>query len=163
MNFLDIAILVLLTAFLIKGLVRGLLKEFCSLLGLVAGAVLAFRFHAPLAALMTETLGLPPRLCVVAAFLALFLATIGVFALIGYLLSRFLTLLFLGGLNRVAGGFFGLAQGTLLLAVMLFAASRGSLPESMGKVYKGSRLAPPFVQLGQATFQGSRHLLASWR
>ncbi len=163
MNFFDIAILVLLAAFLVKGLVRGLVKEFFSLLGLVAGAALAFRFHAPLAQVLTETLRLPARFCVVAAFLVLFLTTILLFAVVSYLLSRFIKLPFLGGLNRVTGGFFGLGQGTLLLAVILFVVSLGNLPAGIEKTYRDSQLAPPFVRLGQAAFRGSRLLLANWR
>jgi len=155
MNVVDIVILVVLVAFLVKGLVRGLLREVCSLLGLLAGAVLAFCFHAPLAELLTENLRLPPSVAVGAAFLALFLTTILFFAVLGYLLSRFVKLIFLGGLNRVAGGFFGLAQGVVLLALLLFALFLQPLPHFLQGIAKGSELSPPFVRLGEATFHGS--------
>lgn len=161
MNLVDIAILVILTAFLIKGLVRGLLKELCSLLGLLGGAVLAFSFHGSLAELMVQNLRLPPAVAVVAAFLALFLTTILFFFVLGHLLSRFVNLLFLGGINRLAGGFFGLAEGVVLLAVILFALSLRPLPEVLHPAFKGSELSPPFVNLGEATFHGSRRILPS--
>ncbi|MGW8312271.1 MAG: CvpA family protein, partial [Desulfuromonadales bacterium] len=41
MNGIDIVILVILCGFLLKGLLRGLLKEVCSLAGLFVGAFLA--------------------------------------------------------------------------------------------------------------------------
>jgi membrane protein required for colicin V production len=154
MNVVDIAILVILAVFILKGLFRGLLRELCSLLGLLAGGFLAFRFHAPLAEGMVQTFDLPSQLCVVVAFLALFLGTVLFFAVLGYLLSRFVKLLFLGGANRVAGGFFGLAQGVLLLAVVLFALSLSPLPKALQPAFKGSELAPPFVHLGKVFFQG---------
>ena len=44
MSLVDIVILVVLGLFLLKGVLRGLLKEVCSLLGLVLGGVLAFVF-----------------------------------------------------------------------------------------------------------------------
>lgn len=163
MNFFDIAILLILAAFLLKGVWRGLLREVCSLAGLIAGTVLAFRFHPPLAEWMTQTLGLPLRFWIVAMFLLLFVATVVFFALLGHLLSRFVKLVFLGGLNRVAGGFFGLAQGLVVLALVLFAISRTALPGSLEKPWRGSQLAPPFVHLGEAAFQESRHWLANWR
>jgi membrane protein required for colicin V production len=161
MNVVDIAILVILAAFLVKGLVRGLLKEFCSLIGLLGGAVLAFSFHASLADLLVQSLRVPSAVAVVAAFLALFLTTMLLFAVLGHLLSRFVNLLFLGGLNRLAGGFFGLAEGVVLLAVLLYALSLRPLPGSLQTVFKGSELAPPFIHLGAAAYHGSCRMLPS--
>jgi membrane protein required for colicin V production len=159
MNVVDIAILVILAVFLVKGVVRGLLKEICSLVGLLGGAVLAFSYHASLADLLVESLRFSPSIAVVTAFLALFLTTILFFAVLGHLLSKFVNLLFLGGLNRLAGGFFGLAQGVVLLAVVFFALSLGPLPGFLQPVFKSSELAPPFIHLGEATYRGSCRVL----
>ncbi len=163
MNFFDIAILLVLAAFLIKGLVRGVVQEFFSFFGLVAGTILAFRFSPPLTDLLQKTLHLPGGVSAPVAFFALFITTILLFSLFGFLLSRFVKLLFLGGLNRVAGGLFGLAQGILLLAILLFAADSRPLPARIASTYRDSQLAPPFVVLGTAAVQGSRHLLEDWR
>jgi len=57
------------------------------------------------------------------------------------------------------GGFFGLSQGVLLLAVLLFALSLRPLPWGMDKVMKKAYLAPPFVDLGDAVLQGSQRIL----
>lgn len=148
MNVVDIAILVILVAFAIKGLFRGLLKELCSLLGLLAGGFLSFSFYSPLAEGMTQTLRLPSQIAVVGAFLLLFLTTVVSFAVLGYVLSRFVKLLFLGGLNRVAGGLFGLVQGVLLLTVLLFSLSLAPLPKTVKPVFKASLLTPPLCPLG---------------
>jgi membrane protein required for colicin V production len=155
MNGVDIAILSILGIFLLKGLLRGLLKETCSLLGLLLGAFLAFRFHAVLAEGLSESFSFPMQLCVLVSFLTLFLVTVLTFAVLGNLLSRVIKLLFLGGFNRVAGGAFGLVQGGVLLALVLFGLSMIKLPATFDRAFKGSELAPPFVQLGGAIFQGS--------
>lgn len=159
MNFVDIAILIVLVTFLVKGIWRGLLREVCSFVGLLAGAFLAFRFSGSIAGWMTESLQLPAKLCAAAAFLILFLAIIVFFAVLGYVLSRFVRLLFLGGLNRVAGGLFGLAEGALLLSLVMFAVSSGGFSPGTSML-RDSHLAPPFIHLGKATCEGSRHLLA---
>ncbi|PLX81594.1 MAG: colicin V production protein [Desulfuromonas sp.] len=159
MNWIDIAILVVLAGFLLKGLLRGLLKEVCALLGLLLGGFLAFRYNGPLAETLMQTGDWPSSVCVVIAFLVLFLACILFFAVLGYLLSRFVKLLFLGGLNRVAGGFFGLAQAVLVLALVLFALSLRPWPPAIKPVLAESQLAPPLVELGRVAMQGSRHLL----
>ena len=114
MNFFDIAILAVLAGFLLKGLLRGLLREVCSLLGLVTGSLLALRFHGPLAATMAATFHLPAAFCAAVTFALVFLAAVLVFWGIGYLLSRLVKLPLLGGMNRLAGGFFGLAESVLL-------------------------------------------------
>jgi len=163
MNGLDIGILVILAAFLLKGLFRGLLKELCSLLGLVTGGWLALWYHAPLADATANALRLPLHVCTVAAYLLLFFAAFLFFTVLGYLLSRFAKALFLGGFNRVAGGFFGLAQGVLLLALVLFALSLQPLSGRVQPELHRSRLAAPFVQLGETVFHGSRRSFAGWR
>ncbi|PLX83861.1 MAG: colicin V production protein [Desulfuromonas sp.] len=162
MGVVDIAILVLLAVSLIKGLLRGLLKEVCSLAGLVVGGFLAFRFHAPLAEWMIQSFDLPAKLCVVAAFLALFLSALVAFSALGFLLSRLVKLVFLGGFNRVAGGLFGLAEGVLLLAVVLYGLSFAK-SETVAVFLRGSQLAPPFVKLGEAAFHGSLETFAERR
>ncbi|GAB4170863.1 MAG: CvpA family protein [Geothermobacteraceae bacterium] len=161
MNLVDIFILAVLVLFVIKGAVRGLLKEVCSLLGLVLGGFLAFRYQGPLAEVLMEGLGWPTQVCVVIAFLLLFFSCVALFAAVGFLLSRFVKVLFLGGLNRVSGALFGLLQGVLLLAIVMFAISLRPLPWGLTPVFKASQLAPPLVTLGKATMRGSRALLRS--
>jgi len=159
MNYLDIAILVIIAGFLLKGVFRGLLREVCSLLGLLVGGFLAFRYQGPLGEVIMDASGWPGQLSLVLAFLALFLSSVVFFGLLGYLLSRFVKLVFLGGMNRVAGAIFGIIQGVLLLAIVLFAVSLRPLPKTIEPVFLQSQLAPPLVELGQAAMTGSRALL----
>jgi len=159
MNLLDIAILVLLAGFVLKGLWRGLLRELCSLCGLFGGVFLALRYHAPLAELLMEAVDWPGQLCVVIAFVALLLLTVIFFGLLGFILSRFVKLLFLGGFNRVAGALFGLLQGALLLTLVLYGLSLSSLPEPLKSQFQRSQLTPPLVRFGDTlVHQGGRML-----
>ena len=162
MNFIDSAIVVILILFLVKGLWRGLLREICSLAGLVVGALVALRFHASLAETMSAAFDLPAAFCAAVTFALLFLAVVLIAWGIGHLLTRFVKAMFLGGFNRVAGGFFGLAQGVLLLALLLFAMADGGSPGFLQPSLKGSRLAPPFVRLGASSFRGGHLVLEKW-
>lgn len=159
MNYLDIAILVVIAGFLVKGVLRGLLKEVCSLLGLLIGGFLAFRYQAALGEVILDASGWPSQVCLVLAFLVLFFASVVFFGLLGFLLSRFVKLVFLGGMNRVAGGIFGIVQGVLLLGVVLFAVSLRPLPKTIEPAFNESQLAPPLIELGHAAMTGSRELL----
>lgn len=159
MNALDIGILIILLLFVVKGALRGLVKEICSLLGLVVAGTVAFRFYVPLAKQLEALISLPSELCVMIVLLLLFVLTMIIFAVIGALLSRFVKLLFLGGLNRVIGALFSLLQGTMVLALVLYGLSVASLPSSVKPLFKQSKLQPPFVQLGKVLTKHSVKLL----
>ncbi len=155
MNIFDILILIILGAFTLKGLVRGLMKELCTLVGLIAGALLALNFHGPLAESMVLAFSLPEQLCAILAFLAIFLLTMLIFIFIGMILSRYVKLMYVGGLNRVAGGLFGLVQGILILSLIVFALTLRPLPVGLDDQLEVSTLAPPFIHLGEQMFDSS--------
>lgn len=163
MNVFDIAILFVLAGFLLKGVLRGLLREFCSLLGLVSGTLLALHYDGPLAETMAVTFHLPRTLCLAITFVLLFLAAVLVFWGLGYLLSQFVQLPLVGGMNRVAGGIFGLVEAALVLAVTLYALSSGGLPKAMEPSFRRAQLAPPFATLGGKIFSGGHKLLEVWK
>jgi len=159
LNAIDIGILVVLGIFLLKGLIRGLLKEVCSLLGLVLGGVFAFTFHLPLAQTLQDSFGLPAQLCIWGSFIAIFLLVVIIFGVVGFLLHRFVKLVFLGGFNRLTGALFGLFQGVVLLAMIVLALNSSVVPKSAQRMVRKSQLAPPFEQLGQSIFSGSKELV----
>lgn len=159
MSFIDIGILGILGVFLLKGVLRGLLREVCSLLGLVLGGVFAFTFHLPLAQILQDSFHLPAQVCVWGSFLSIFLLVVIVFGVFGFVLHRFVNLVFLGGFNRVAGALFGLVQGVVLLSMIVLALNSSVVPKSARTMLRDSQLAPPFVTLGESIFTGSRGLI----
>jgi len=159
LGLVDIAILVILCFFLLKGVFRGLLREICSLLGLVLGGVFAFTFHLPLAQFLQDSFNLPAQLCIWGGFLSIFLLVVILFAVIGFVLHRFIKLVFLGGFNRLAGAIFGVIQGVVILAMIILALSSSVAPGVAREKLRSSHLAPPFVTLGESIFAGSRSLI----
>ena len=156
MNAVDIAILIVLGVLLLKGVWVGMIQQLCGLAGLAVGTLLAVHYQAPLAAALPAWFVLHPLLAGVFCFILLFLATLLFFILLGLVLSRLLKLVLLGGLNRVLGGLFGLAEGVLLLCLALYGLS---LTDWFKETRQGSRLAPPFVILGEQIVTGGRQLL----
>lgn len=159
MSFVDIGILGILGLFLFKGVIRGLLKEVCSLLGLSLGGVFAFTFYLPLAQTLQDSFPLPAQVTVWGSFIAIFLSVIIIFAVLGFVLHRFVRLVFLGGFNRVAGALFGLVQGVVLLSMILMALNASVVPPSARNLLHESQLAPPFATLGTSILTGSRELM----
>lgn len=156
MNAVDIAILVVLAVLLAKGIWLGLIHELCALIGLGGGTFLAVRYHESLAHSLGHWVKLSPESLGVACAILLFLVSLSGCVLLGVILSRVLKLIFLGGFNRVLGGLFGLVQGMLLLALALYGLS---LTDWLKETRQGSRLAPPFVALGEQSLTGGRQLL----
>ncbi len=158
MGLVDILILVILGIFLLKGVLRGLVREVCSLLGLVLGGLLAFYLHIPLSQWFLEMFNWPSQICVTISFVLVFLVTVLVFGALGYLLNRFATLTLMAGLNRTLGAIFGLAQGVVLLSLILFALSSADLPADFNQQIGQAELAAPFSRLGNTIFSSSMAL-----
>ncbi len=156
MAFVDIGILAILAIFLIKGIWRGLLREVCSLLGLVLGGLFAFTFNQPAAEWLQASYGLPARLSAWGSFLVIFLLVIFLFGVVGFVLNRFVKLIFLGGFNRLAGAIFGIVQGVVIVSILLLVLSSSLAPKWSRSFVSGSQLAPPFVSLGRAAFDAGR-------
>ena len=156
MNAVDIVILVVLGVLLLKGLWLGLVQELCGLAGLGVGTLLGVRYQASLAEALPAWTGFPPVLARISCFILLFLATLIFFIVLGLVLSKVLKLVLLGGLNRLLGGLFGLVEGILLLCLVLYGLS---LTDWFKATRQASRLAPPFVTLGEQIVGGGRQLL----
>jgi len=153
MNIFDIAILLILAAFLVKGLLRGLVRELCTLLGFGSGALIAFGYHLDFGNWMANEFSLPAAWCQGLAFVVLFLTALLLFGMVGLVLTRYVKLLYVGGLNRVIGGLLGLVQGMLLLSVVLYALSIRDLPGGLNRQLDQATLSPPFVDLGEIVFE----------
>lgn len=107
-----------------RGLWIGLVREAFSLLA-VASACLAVRMGTASAAPLLANLApwaLAPLAAKLLAGSLLALAALLAVGLLGRLLCRGLRAAGLGGLDRLGGGLMGLAEGTLVAAVLLLAA-----------------------------------------
>lgn len=135
---------------------KGLIRELCSLLGLVVGGWGAFRFSPYLAVLMKPLLPLPHGVAIVLAFVLIILIS-GIMAwLVGHLLTTLFKLVFLGGINRFGGTAFGLLEGALFLCILLALGSGPLAPQPVKRKVEASATARPFVSTG-------RELLDGWR
>ncbi|MDP2932191.1 MAG: CvpA family protein [Chloroflexota bacterium] len=117
MNWLDIVIIVMLAISVFSGLKTGLIKSILSLAGVIVGVVLAGRFYVTLA----EQLTLIPQDSVakVAAFAIIVVAAMIVAAVIGAVLTKVVSAITLGWVNRLGGAVFGLSMGAVFVGAAL--------------------------------------------
>ena len=156
MSLVDILLWAILLAFAVKGFAKGLIREVCSLLGLVVGGWAAFAYSARVGAAMGHLIHLPPRVSSAVAFLAILLAISLLFYLLGHALTVILKIVLLGGVNRIGGIAFGVLQGGLVLCVVLYLASFRPVPEGIRHRIATSATARTFAACGKEIVEGWR-------
>jgi len=134
MNWLDIVIIVLLVSAAIGGMVAGLIRAVFSLAGLIVGVILAGHYYVPFSAY----LGFIPteKGPTIVAFIIIFLAVMIVATLLGFLLTKLISAILLGWLNRVGGAILGLLLGSIFIAAFLivlakYTGAEGVISESV--------------------------------
>ncbi|MGC9238860.1 MAG: CvpA family protein [Acidithiobacillus sp.] len=127
-SWVNLAVLVVLFLSLLWGVLRGMLREFFSLLGWVGGVYVAWRYGAQW--LAPQFTGLPAPWRVPLADFLLFLAVIFLTTLIAFLLRKILYPIGFSGPDRLLGGAFGLLRGGVILLVLMFVARAAGFAET---------------------------------
>lgn len=154
MILLDILIWVVLFFFVAKGFSKGLVREACSLLGLVTGGWAAFRYYSFLGEGLRQFINLPPQVAKPLAFLLIFLLLGILFYFLGHLLTVIFKVMLLGGINRIGGVLFGFLQGGFILCVILYLATTGPMPDKLKGWVRGSKTANAFASTGASIAAG---------
>lgn len=146
---MDILLLILLAVGFIFGLISGAVKQLISLAAFVMGFVIACLYYQQFAEVLAGFLSIP-SLCNVLAFVLLWGAVLIIAKLIASLLSTVLNNLpAIGFLNRLLGGFLGLAKYALVLGalVWLFSSMKLINEETMQKSWlcRPLKAFPEFV------------------
>lgn len=155
MNLVDILIWAVLLIFVAKGFLRGLVREICSLLGLIVGGWGAFKYSPSLAEALRPFIHLPQHVAVALSFVLIFLLLGLIFFLVGHLLTVVFKIMLLGGINRVGGVVFGLLEGAFILCMALYLGTSKPMPEKFKGYLFRSPTARPFITTG-------REIIAGW-
>lgn len=147
MTWLDYAVLGVFAVSLALGAWRGLVRELLSILGWVIAFLAANLLAGPLGPAMPEAIP-TPELRVAAAYVAIFVASLVVTSLLGLLLSKIVSAVGLGGLDRLLGAGFGAARGLLIVLAAALVAGLTSAPRQ--PYWKDSVSGPPLAQVAVA-------------
>ena len=119
-NLLDIIIIIPLLLFAWGGYKKGLIIEVASLAALVLGLYMAFFFSDFAAQLLNDFFDMDQKYVAAFAFLMTFTVVIFLVITVGKIVSKFVDILLLGFLNKLAGAAFGMLKGALLLSILIF-------------------------------------------
>lgn len=119
MNIADLALLVIWGFFFFRGYYRGLVKEAASILALVLGFKLAVAYSPQVSPHLTALVS-NPAFAAPAAFILIFVGVMVACSLVVTGLTALMKLTLIDWANKFFGGFFGLAKGVLITALVLW-------------------------------------------
>lgn len=150
MNWVDLILFGVFALFGLRGFFRGFFREFFSLVGLLAGFMIAVAYDQEIAAFISKHWQMSPLLLKGVSFVSVFFVVYFLLNLVGWLLHRSEKLLFLKTLNRTGGIVLGMAKGAALLAMaVFFLSSTALLPKPTRENVERSYLVPPLTKLGK--------------
>jgi len=141
MTVFDYTVLLIVGVSILISVMRGLVREALALAGWVAAIWVAVNYAVPLAPLLPEAVP-NEALRLLAAFVALFLATLLLATLFSIALSELVKKLGMGAVDRGLGALFGLARGLLIVMVMVMLAGLTPLPHQ--GFWRNAMLSAPF-------------------
>jgi len=118
MNGFDIVFLLVLLMGAWKGWSNGLLKEVLGLIGVFVGLYVARLLYEQVGEHLAPHLGTAPAVANIIAFALLWMGVPILLSILGSLLTRFLKLVGLNGINRIGGTLVSLVKYVLLLGVL---------------------------------------------
>lgn len=128
-TWVDLVMILILSAFCLHGFIRGFFQQVSALAGLFLGVYLALLFGEEGGLFLAEQFPLSP----VPAQIISFIGIVVIVALSVRYLGRFLRFLFrllsLSVLDRLAGGLFGIFKGGLLIYLLIFLATKLPYPD----------------------------------
>lgn len=119
METIDIIITVLLVIGLISGLRDGLVKQVAGLAGLIGGLLLGRAFYMPVGAWLTGVFGMSVEAAHITAFVLILVFVPLLFSVVGWLVSKLLSIICLGWVNRLLGGLVGVLKFALFAGIVI--------------------------------------------
>jgi len=119
MNYIDLIIALFLAWFAYKGFTKGLIIELASLVALILGIYAALYFSDVTADFLVAYFKMGKKYLSLIAFVLTFILVVIAVITLGRILEKFIDILLLGFLNKLAGAVFGILKGMLILSLLL--------------------------------------------
>lgn len=161
MNIIDIIIVICCIPPLVKGISRGFVSQAASLLALILGVWLSFKFSVPVGEWLKEYLELPGTVIHVVSFALILTAVVLGLNLLAGMVEKVLEFVMLGWLNCLLGAVFALAKAVLALGLifLLLTTLNSTLELIPGKYFDESVLYEPVKNIADIVFPYIKELI----
>ena len=146
MNYIDIIILVLLVAFGIGGLRKGIITEAATLLGLGLGLYGAFHFSDFTAEQLVKFVEIDQKYMNVISFAVTFIVVAVLVFLLGKLVAKLVKAINLGFVDKIGGFLIGLAKGVLISSLLVMLLNALNLNSVIKDQTKQESLLYPYIE-----------------
>ncbi len=119
MNMLDIIIGIPIIWMAYKGFSKGFVIEVTTLIALLLGIYIAINFSFYTSGLIREYFTIEEKYMSILSFAITFVIVVIVIMLLGRLLEKFIDMIALGFLDKLAGGVFGVLKAALIISTIL--------------------------------------------
>ncbi len=141
MNYLDIIIAIILILFAIGGWRNGIIKEAFSLVAFILGIYGALKLSDWVGGLLGKLINVSPEWMSVISFIVVFIALALLISWLGNLISDLFASMNLGLVDKLGGLLFGIAQGFLLIGVLILLLDFFGIKDVLNKeTREGSKL-----------------------
>lgn len=121
MNVLDIILLICFVPAIITGIRKGFIAQVISIISIVAGVWLSFRFSELLTGWLSQWIHTSHALLQIIAFIIILIVVILAFTALGKLLEATIKIILLGWLNRLLGVIFAILKYVIIIGLILVA------------------------------------------
>lgn len=142
---LDAILLVVVGVFMLRGLLRGVIREAVGLVALLVAGIAATVYAGPAGRALVAREVVRPELAPLLGGSGVFLAAYLAATVLGLVLDRLARALLLGPLLRLAGMIFGALKASVLLGLALIAGQRAVPSLLTPAQLAASRLARPMM------------------
>lgn len=137
---IDFVLGLALAAMLVRGWIRGFVREILDLVSLVLGLWVAFRLASPVGDFLTNSFGVSPEVGRIGGGIVLFVLFGALLSVAAHFLSRMMNLPGLSMVNRVGGAAVAVGWGTLIVLVLVSLVSVFPIPDSWRDQLEESRV-----------------------
>jgi membrane protein required for colicin V production len=149
MNFLDYLILGLLFWGFIAGYRKGLIMILCTLAGVILGGVFALKYMGQAGEKFSEYIHFGFKFSEFLSFVLIFTAVYIVFFFLGKSMSKAISLVMLGFVNRFSGGIFGMLKYFVLISIFMGLVNYYNVQLFNEDIRKSSAIYASVIELSQ--------------
>lgn len=151
MSYFDIALIVIISGFILNGFIKGFIRLLGNIVGLIVGIFIASRFYLQFYNWAESIFGGRESLGKVLSFIVVFIivtvAVDWIFVILEKIFKIISIIPFTKLINRLLGAALGFVEGALFIGIILFVISRYAWIGSLfGDKLINSQLAPFFLK-----------------